>query len=246
MIGLLRNTDLLAGGGAAALFLAAVFPLGLPLPVALALALATYVGLRLALPKPGGAPADGALDEAAFAATLARCEEQVTAIHQFAGWAGFAGKPEVRARLLAIHRSARRVLDAIRQDPNKHGAAEQFLTGYLLPITDVLAQYVRLAGRELALARAELAALEAETLPLIERRLATLYEQIHSADLAALELDTKMLEYTFQPIEIAPKRYTTEGELPQGPEDGAPARGTRRRPGAADDAAVPSAKEFVG
>jgi hypothetical protein len=193
----LRNTDVLAGAGAVAVLLLAVLGLNLALPIGLGLAVAAYIGLRLALPK-AAAPDQ----EAAFAATLARCEEQVTAIQQFAGWAGFAGKPEVRERLLAIHRIARRILTAIAQDPNKRSGAEPFLTEYLNPITSVLASYVRLAGRDLELGHDELAAIESETLPLVERRLNTLYEQIHSADLATLELDTKMLEYTLQPISV--------------------------------------------
>src|SRR4051794_24293277 len=102
---LFSNTDALAGAGAVVVLLVAVLALNLALPIGLGLAAVAYVGLRLALPK--AKPQD---QEAAFAATLARCEEQVTAIQQFAGWAGFAGKPEVRVRLLAIHRIARRIL----------------------------------------------------------------------------------------------------------------------------------------
>lgn len=227
MRGLLRNTDLIAGAGAVGLLLLAVFALGLSPPLGVGLAAATYAGLRLALPRGGGD------DGAALAATLARCEEQITAIAQFAGWAGFAGKPAVQARLAAIGRIAGRVLLAIRQDQNKQGAAAQFLDGYLLPITDVLSQYVRLAARDLELARPELTALEEETLPLIERRLTALHEQIHGADLAALEIDTKMLEYTLQPIAIAPKRYTLEGLAPEagspGDDGEAPARAAQER-----------------
>lgn len=228
MNGLLRNTDVLAGAGATVLFLIVVFALGLSPLIGLGLALVTYLGLRLALPKPDTGAAAAA---AAEAATLDRCEEQVTSIRQFAGWAEFNGRPAVEERLLAIHGRARRILDAIKQDPNKRGAAEQYLTGYLLPITEVLAQYVRLAGRDVALAREELAEFEAQTLPLIERRLTTLFEQIHSADLAALEIDTKMLAYTLQPIEIAPKQYTTDGPA-LSPEEGEarPRRARGQRP----------------
>jgi 5-bromo-4-chloroindolyl phosphate hydrolysis protein len=224
----LRNTDLLAGAGAVVLLLLCALVLQLALPISLALAAATYVGLRLALPK-----SDPNEEAQRLAATLARCEEQVTAIGQFAGWAGFAGKPEVRERLLAIARSAKRVLTAIAQDPNKHSAAEQYLDEYLNPITAVLANYVRLAGRDLELARDELAALETETLPLIERRLNTLYEQIHSADLAALELDSKMLAYTLQPISPEPGRTALDpAALPDRPERGRRWRGRAEDPGA--------------
>jgi hypothetical protein len=236
MGGFLRNTDVLAGLGAVGLLLLCVFALQVALPLGIGLAAVAYVGLRLALPK--GDP--HAQEEAArLAATLARCEERVTAIGQFAGWAGFAGKPEVRERLLAIARVAKRVLTAIGQDPNKRGVAPQFLDEYLDPITSVLSSYVRLAGRDLALARDELAALEADTLPLIERRLTTLYEQIHSADLAALELDTKMLEYTLQPISMATGDTQLEpAELPVAPERGA----ARRAAGSRAD----TAKEQAG
>lgn len=221
---LLRNTDLLAGAGAALLLVLCAVPLGLPLPLGIALAAIAYVGLRLALPRAAVPP-----PEQVFAATLARCEEQITAIQQFAGWAGFAGKPTVRERLLRIHQLARRTLAAIAQDPNKHGALGQYFDEYLTPITAVLASYVRLAGRELVLARDELAAIEEETLPLIERRLNTLYEQIHSADLAALELDTKMLEYTLQPLTVEPPPLAT---APLVPETTAPgARRGRKRAG---------------
>ncbi|HEY8600475.1 MAG TPA: 5-bromo-4-chloroindolyl phosphate hydrolysis family protein [Thermomicrobiales bacterium] len=219
---LLRNTDVLAGLGAVLLLLLCVFLLQVSLPLSIGLAVAVYVGLRLALPQ--GNPHEGA---ERLAATLARCGERVTAIGQFAGWAGFAGKPEVRDRLLAIARVAKRILTAITQDPNKQGVAQQFLDEYLDPITSVLSNYVRLAGRDLALARDELAALEAETLPLIERRLTTLYEQIHSADLAALELDTKMLEYTLQPISMATGETQLDpADLPTAPEPGSRRRAT--------------------
>ncbi len=195
---LLRNSDLLAGIGAVLLLLVCVFLLQIGLPLSIALALVAYVGLRLVLPK-----SDAATAAAQLAATLAQCEERVTTISQFAGWAGFSGKPEVRERLLTIARIAKRTLIAITQDPTKEHLAAQYLTEYLDPITSVLSGYVRLAGRDLELAQNELHALETETLPLIERRLRTLYEQIHSADLAALELNARMLEYTLQPISMA-------------------------------------------
>jgi len=232
--GLLRNTDLVAGLGAVLLLLLCVFLLQVALPLSIVLAVVAYVGLRLALPK--GNPHKEA---ERLAATLARCDERVTAIGQFAGWAGFAGKPEVRERLLAIARVAKRILTAIMQDPNKQSVAQQYLDEYLDPITSVLSNYVRLAGRDLALARDELAALETETLPLIERRLNTLYEQIHSADLAALELDTKMLEYTLQPISMATGTTQLDpAELPTAAE-----RGTRRRTTEPQDEAI---KEQAG
>lgn len=234
----LGNSDLLAGLGAVGLLILCVFPLQLALPLSIALAAAAYVGLRLALPRRQ--PRD---EGAALAATLARCEEQVTAIGQFAGWAGFAGKPEVRQRLLAIAHSARRILTAITQDPNKHATAERFLSEYLDPITTLLANYIRLAGRDLALAHDELVALETRTLPLIERRLNALYEQIHSADVASLELESKMLEYTLQPLSSeGSETYLTDEELPAEPEGGAPQR-HRPRPA---DARAETAKEQAG
>jgi len=233
-----RESDLLAGLGAVGLLLLCVFPLQLALPLSIALALAAYVGLRLALPHRQSRDAEEAL-----AATLARCEEQVTAIGQFAGWAGFAGKPEVRERLLTIARSARRILSAITQDPNKHAIADRFLSEYLDPITTLLANYIRLAGRDLALAHDELVTLETRTLPLIERRLNTLYEQIHSADVAALELESKMLEYTLQPLSSeTSETYLPDEELPAEPEGGArPMRRSR-----AADPSAETAKEQAG
>ena len=232
------NSDLLAGLGAVGLLLLCVFLLQLALPLSIALAVAAYVGLRLALPRRQ--PRD---EGAALAATLARCEEQVTAIGQFAGWAGFAGKPEVRQRLLTIARSARRILTAITQDPNKHATAERFLSDYLDPITTLLANYIRVAGRDLALAHDELAALETRTLPLIERRLNTLYEQIHSADVASLELESKMLEYTLQPLSTkTSETYLPDESLPTEPEGGAPQQ-HRSRPA---DTRAETVKEQAG
>lgn len=217
MGGGLWKTDLIAGLGATALLLLGVFVLGLGPLLSVGLALLTYLGLRLVLPKPDRADEENA----ALEATLARCREKVTEIGQFAGWAEFAGKPPVEEQLLRIARVAGRILDAIGQDPNKRQAAEPYLTEYLVPITDVLAQYVRLAGRKLALAQAELTEIETQTLPLIERRLTRLYEQIHSADVASLELNTKMLEYTLQPIDI--KSPTTAAIDDVTPEEGPPA-----------------------
>ena len=234
----LGNSDLLAGLGAVGLLLLCVFPLQLALPLSVGLALAAYVGLRLALPRRGSRD-----EAAALAATLARCEEQVTAIGQFAGWAGFAGKPTVRERLLAIGHGARRILTAITQDPNKYALADRFLSEYLDPITTLLANYIRLAGRDLALARDELVALETRTLPLIERRLDALYEQIHSADVASLELASQMLEYTLQPLSNETSAtYLPDEDVPTEPEGGAPQR-HRARPA---DASAESAKEQAG
>ncbi len=234
---LLRNTDLLAGLGAIVLLLGCVFLLRLALPIGIALAVVAYIGLRLALPR-----ANPNEEAERLAATLARCEERVTAIGQFAGWAGFAGKPAVRERLLSIARIAKRILTAIAQDPNKQSVAQQYLDEYLDPVTKVLGNYVRLAGRDLALARDELAALESETLPLIERRLNTLHEQIHSADLAALELDTKMLEYTLQPISMASDALDLDpAALPPAPE-----RGARRRGETEAEMTTGATKEQIG
>ncbi len=234
----LGNSDLLAGLGAVGLLLLCAFPLQLALPLSIALAIAAYVGLRLALPRRQ--PRDA---EEALASTLARCEEQVTAIGQFAGWAGFAGKPEVRQRLLTIARSARRILTAITQDPNKHATADRFLSEYLDPITTLLGNYIRLAGRDLDLARDELAALETRTLPLIERRLNALYEQMHSADVAAFEIESKMLEYTLQPLSSeTSETYLPDEELPTGPEGGV----RQGRHARLADAAAETAKEQAG
>ncbi len=231
---LLRNTDIMAGLGAALLLLLCVFLLQITLPIGIALAVVAYVGLRLALPK-----ADAREESARLAAIFAQCGDRVLEIGQFAGWAGFAGKPEVREHLLTIARVAKRILTAIMQDPDKHRVAQQYLDEYLNPIVGVLGSYVRLAGRDLELARDELTALETETLPLIERRLDTLYEQIHSADLAAFELDTKMLEYTLQPISmVSGDTRLDPAELPAAPKAGA-----RRR---AVESREDTAKEQVG
>lgn len=230
MNGALWKTDAIAGGAATVFFLLGVFVLGLTVPVSLGLSLVAYLGLRLALPKPDPAVAESA----ALDALIARCQEKVVEIQQAAGWAEFTGKPQVEQQLLRIHRAARRVLDAIEQDPNKREAAEPYLTEYLTPITDVLGQYVRLSGRELSLAAAELAELETRTLPLIERRLTKLHEQIHSADVMALELNTKMLEYTLAPIELDARTpldelAPEEGAAPTPPPADRESRSTQRR-----------------
>lgn len=195
---LLRNTDILAGLGAVVLLAVLVFLLKITLPISIALAFVAYIGLRLLLPKT-----DAAADAERQAAVLAQCDDRVTTIGQLAGWAGFAGKATVRERLLTIARTAQRILSAIKQDESKQSLADKYLTEYLDPITAVLSSYVKLAGRDLTMAQDDLTALENQTLPLIERRLNLLYEQIHSADVAALELNARMLEYTLQPISMA-------------------------------------------
>ena len=72
--------------------------------------------------------------------------------------------------------------------------AREFVERVLPAAQTVFTSYVRLSGRQIANAQPALTRVETNDLPLIERTLDDIYQQLHRHDVISLEVASEMLE----------------------------------------------------
>lgn len=216
MDGRFGQRDLLAGGIAAVVLAALVFPLGATPWIAIPLAVVTYVGIDL-FPgiwwlrpdgnwrgRPGrdgdGWPANdirsATPEEIAYLRAYEDAAANLAAIDELAQE---IAKPTVREQLGRILDQTERLLDAMREDGNL--AAAPLLDDHVLqPTLALLAEYVRLAGRDVQSAAELLARTETHDLPLIEQALDDFYEKLHRGHVVDLATLGEVLEFNLESI----------------------------------------------
>lgn len=106
-------------------------------------------------------------------------------------------KPDVRDRALAICASADRILGALDDFPSERQLARDFVDRYLTPAEAIVSRYTRLSGRGVSSAEPTLVKVETEDLPLLDAKLAELYDRLHRGDLIDLEVAREMLALDF-------------------------------------------------
>ena len=100
---------------------------------------------------------------------------------------------EVRQEALALCASADQVLAVIEETPDEAALADDFLHRYLAPASSILADYSRLANRNIASARPTLEKVETHDIPMLSAKLDELYERLHRGSLIDLEVAREML-----------------------------------------------------
>lgn len=102
-------------------------------------------------------------------------------------------KPVVQAQALRICNRADETLKALAE-PNRDVQLANEFVGRVLPAAQtVFGSYVRLSERQIASAALALARVETNDLPLIERTLDDIYQQLHRHDVISLEVASEML-----------------------------------------------------
>ncbi len=86
-----------------------------------------------------------------------------------------------------------RVLSAIADHPDELPLARDFVDRFLQPASTVIADYARLANRNVPSARETLEAVETHDLPLITRKADELYDRLHRGSLIDLQVAREML-----------------------------------------------------
>lgn len=200
----LLSGDLVAGAGAALLFLILYFALDAPLILAILLAVAAYAGIVLVRPQVAarkGDTAEDTLEKAnlAFETSLAK----VAAIRELATR---IQKEGTRDLVLRIADQSDRILAAMRED-NNQAAAPLFLEQLLEPTEALLETYVRLSTRGVKAADELLARNESQDLPMIERAARNFFEKMHRDSIVDLAALSEVLEFNLETMTpVTPRR----------------------------------------
>ncbi|HLU37075.1 MAG TPA: 2TM domain-containing protein [Thermomicrobiales bacterium] len=102
-------------------------------------------------------------------------------------------KPAVRTQALDVCASADRVLAAMSDNPAEVMLARDFVNRYLTPANSILADYSRLAARNVASAEPTLQRVEEHDLPLLEQKLNEVHDRLHRGSLIDLQVAREML-----------------------------------------------------
>lgn len=102
-------------------------------------------------------------------------------------------KPSVQAQALRICDRADAALKALGEPDRDVPLAREFVEQVLPAAQTVFTSYVRLSERQIASAQPALARVETNDLPLIERTLDDIYQQLHQRDVISLEVASEML-----------------------------------------------------
>ena len=125
---------------------------------------------------------------------LRKLEERATAlIDQMRVSARQIPGTDPRREALDACAASDRVLSAIVDHPDELPLARDFVDRFLQPASTVIADYSRLANREIPSARETLAAVETHDLPLITRKADELYDRLHRGTLIDLQVAREML-----------------------------------------------------
>jgi hypothetical protein len=103
-------------------------------------------------------------------------------------------KSDVQAQALRICDRADATLKALSEPNRDVQLAHEFVERVLPAAQTVFSSYVRLSERQIARAQPALERVETNDLPLIERTLNDIYEQLHRHDVISLEVASEMLE----------------------------------------------------
>jgi hypothetical protein len=199
----LLSGDLVAGAGAAVLFLVLLFA-GLSLPIAIVLAVLAYVGIVLVRPqmaaRRGDSPAESAEKATlAYQTSLAK----VAAIRELATR---VQKEGTRDLVVRIADQSDRILAAMKED-NNQTAAPLFLEQLLEPTEALLETYVRLSTRGVKAADELLHRNESQDLPMIERASRTFFETMHRDSIVDLAALSEVLEFNLENMTpVMPRR----------------------------------------
>jgi len=101
--------------------------------------------------------------------------------------------PDVRRQALDACAASDQALAAIMEHPEELPLARDFVNRFLEPASTVMSDYSRLASRNVPSARATLAKVEQQDLPLITRKANELYDRLHRGTLIDLEVAREML-----------------------------------------------------
>ena len=201
MVGRFGPGDLPAGIVAAAALLL-LLALNWTPWLAIPLAVSTYASLVLLRPRRAGRDRTGeeaSREQLAYQAALANAATIRTLARRIA-------KPAVRAHVDRIADQIERTLAAMREDRNL-AAAPIFNEHVLEPFAALLTQYVHLVARGVRSADGLLAKTETRDLPMIERRVAECYEQLHRGNLIDLATLGEVIELTLESIPaMTPRR----------------------------------------
>jgi hypothetical protein len=194
------QSDLFAGGVAAALLLLLALVLDVSAWVAILLAAAVYIGMVLARPQLEPAP-DASGEEHRVAFESAR--RNLDAVRRLEPR---VGKADVRAQVERIANRAGQVLAVIEED-RMFAAAGPLNERLVEPFAVMLDEYVRLSGRGLRSAQPLLERTESHDLPMLERAFDTYYERLHRGKLVDLATHAEMLEINVESLDrISPRR----------------------------------------
>jgi hypothetical protein len=200
----LLSGDLVAGAGAALLFLVLAFAFDVPIWLAIVLAVLAYVGIVLVRPQVAARRGDSAADNAeretlAYETSL----EKVASIRELETR---IDKEGTRDLVLRIADQSDRVLAAMSEDNNRT-AAPLFLEQLLEPTEALLESYVRLSTRGIKAADEQLARNESQDLPMIERATRNFYERMHRDSIVDLEALSEVLEFNLETMTpVTPRR----------------------------------------
>ena len=103
-------------------------------------------------------------------------------------------KPEVQQQALRICARADEILKVLAEPGRDVQLGREFVDQVLPTAQTVFGSYARLSGRNISSAQAALARVETNDLPLIERTLDDIYQQLHRHDVISLEVASEMLE----------------------------------------------------
>ena len=103
--------------------------------------------------------------------------------------------PDVRREALEVLASADQIVAALGDGSGNVEMARTFLDRYLGPTGTILIRYQRLAGREIAAAEPALRRVEDHDLPLLNRRMHELHDQLHQGDVIDLQVASEMLAF---------------------------------------------------
>ena len=197
------QSDLLAGGVAAAGLLLLVFALDLTPWLAVPLAVLVFVGgvaLRSGRRRPDKPGDDARSRHLAYEAALAN----VAAIRALAPR---IARPAAREQVGRIIDRSAQVLSVMRADANLT-AAPLFNDQLMAPFRALLTEYVRLSIRDVRSAAAVLEQTETHDLPMIEQAVDAFYERLHRAQVIDLATLRDILEVNLESISAAtPRRF---------------------------------------
>lgn len=113
-------------------------------------------------------------------------------------------KPGVQAQALRICDRADATLRALGEPDRDVPLAREFVERVLPAAQTVFTSYVRLSERQIASAQLALTRVETNDLPLIERTLDDIYQQLHRHDVISLEVASEMLVLGKPTADVAP------------------------------------------
>ncbi len=151
------------------------------------------MGTKRDAPAPSS-PASAPASATSNGAELREIEERAaTLIDQMRASARRIPGTDARRQALDACAASDRVLSAIADHPDELPLARDFVDRFLQPASTVIADYSRLANRNIPSARETLEAVETHDLPLITRKADDLYDRLHRGTLIDLQVAREML-----------------------------------------------------